>query len=115
IFVGVLGLEHTSSLLLHLHFAGLDGFWKPLAEIFVNNSNFNNNNSKGGSEVGTAEKLLGNMGFSPSDVGNFRSSLQMYLNEALLSWYQRLHASKVPDLDYSRTNMFLHNHYLCLV
>ncbi|KAF4372369.1 hypothetical protein F8388_027042 [Cannabis sativa] len=31
-----------------------------------------------------------------------RPNLQMYLNEALLSWYQRLHASKVPDLDYSR-------------
>ncbi|XP_057732796.1 uncharacterized protein LOC130948102 isoform X1 [Arachis stenosperma] len=196
IFLGILGLDHTSSLLLDLHFAGLDGFWKvllaafmgflslvlfipaariarsfwlgtdqihcnlsmitcgwfgrtilyanqlfviftaliwikPLAEIFVNNSNFNNNNSKGGSEVGNAEKLLGNMGFSPSDFGNFRwwclfgssllqivalrPSLQMYLNEALLSWYQRLHASKVPDLDYSRAKMFLHNHYLCLV
>ena len=44
-----------------------------------------------------------------------RPNLQMYLNEALLSWYQRLHASKVPDLDYSRAKMFLHNHYLCLV
>ena len=39
----------------------------------------------------------------------------MYMNEALLSWYRRLHVSKVPDLDYSRAKMFLHNHYLCLV
>ncbi|MED6139026.1 hypothetical protein PIB30_079971 [Stylosanthes scabra] len=104
---------------------------KPLAEIFVKNPNLNNNNSKGGSGVGNADKLLGSMGFSPSDFDNFRwwclfgssllqivalrPSLQMYLNEALLSWYQRLHVSKVPDLDYSRAKMFLHNHYLCLV
>ena len=39
----------------------------------------------------------------------------MYMNEALLSWYRRLHVSKVPDLDYSRAKMFLHNRYLCLV
>lgn len=39
----------------------------------------------------------------------------MYLNEAVFSWYQRLHASKVPDLDFSRAKVFLHNHYLCLV
>ena len=102
---------------------------KPLAEIFVNSNLYNN--SKSSSAFGNAEKLLGNMGFLPSDFGNFRRwclfgssllqivalrpSLQMYLNEALLSWYQRLHASKVPDMDYSRAKMFLHNHYLCLV
>ncbi|KAK7279979.1 hypothetical protein RJT34_25041 [Clitoria ternatea] len=104
----------------------------PLAEIFVNK---NYSSSKGGnvkkSGFGEAEKLLGNVGFSPSDFDSFRQwcllgsgllqivalrpNLQMYLNEALLSWYQRLHASKVPDLDYSRAKMFLHNHYLCLV
>ena len=39
----------------------------------------------------------------------------MYMNEALLSWYRRLHVSKVPDLDYSRAKMFLHNRYLCFV
>ncbi|XP_004496589.1 uncharacterized protein [Cicer arietinum] len=104
----------------------------PLAEVFVNK---NYNNSKGDSAttsgVGNADKLVGNLGFLPSDFGNFRRwcllassllqivalrpNLQMYLNEALLSWYQRLHGSKVPDLDYSRAKMFLHNHYLCLV
>ncbi|XP_061369560.1 uncharacterized protein LOC133312398 [Gastrolobium bilobum] len=103
-----------------------------LAEIFVNK---NYNNSEGASATtsgfGNAEKLVGNMGLLPSDFSSFRRwcllgssllhimalrpNLQMYLNEALLSWYQRLHASKVPDLDYSRAKMFLHNHYLCLV
>lgn len=38
----------------------------------------------------------------------------MWLNEAVLCWYQRLHSSKVPDSEYSRAKMFLHNHYLCL-
>jgi len=104
----------------------------PLAEIFVNK---NYNNSKGNSAttsgVGNAERVVGNVGFSPSDFDNFRhwcllgssllqivalrANLQMYLNEALLSWYQRLHGGKVPELDYSRAKMFLHNHYLCLV
>lgn len=100
----------------------------PLSEIFVNT---NYNDSKGASGVGSAEKLVGSLGFSPSDFSNFRRwcllgssllqivavrlNLQMYLNEALLSWYQRLHVSKVPDLDYSRAKMFLHNHYVCLV
>jgi len=104
----------------------------PLAEIFVNK---NYNNSKGNSAttsgVGNAERVVGNVGFSPSDFNNFRhwcllgssllqivalrANLQMYLNEALLSWYQRLHGGKVPELDYSRAKMFLHNHYLCLV
>ena len=71
------------------------------------------------------------MGMSKSDFDKFRiwcllasgllqivtlrANLQMYLNEAVLSWYQRLHASKVPDLDFSRAKVFLHNHYLCLV
>ncbi|KAL5139749.1 hypothetical protein HKD37_10G029575 [Glycine soja] len=98
----------------------------PLAEIFVNKGN-----GVAKSGFGNAEKLVGNVGFLASDFGSFRKwcllgsgllqivalrpNLQMYLNEALLSWYQRLHASKVPDLDYSRAKMFLHNHYLCLV
>ncbi|MBA0806418.1 hypothetical protein Gohar_005872 [Gossypium harknessii] len=47
-------------------------------------------------------------------IVSLRSNLQMFLNEAVLSWYQRLHASKVPDLDFSRAKVFLHNHYLCL-
>ncbi|CAJ1977083.1 unnamed protein product [Sphenostylis stenocarpa] len=98
----------------------------PLAEIFINSGD-----GVAKSGIGNAEKLVGNVGFLPSDFGSFRKwcllgssllqivalrpNLQMYLNEALLSWYQRLHASKVPDLDYSRAKMFLHNHYLCLV
>ncbi|WOL13110.1 transmembrane protein 161B-like isoform X1 [Canna indica] len=44
-----------------------------------------------------------------------RPNVQMYLNEAVVSWYQRLHASQVPDMDYGRAKVFLHNHYLCLV
>ncbi|XP_058763782.1 uncharacterized protein LOC131637210 [Vicia villosa] len=100
----------------------------PLAESFVN-KNYKGDSATGG--VGNAERLVGNVGFMPSDFANFRRwcllgssllqivalrpNLQMYLNEALLSWYQRLHGSKVPDLDYSRAKMFLHNHYLCLV
>jgi hypothetical protein len=75
--------------------------------------------------------LVGNVGFTESDFNKFRlcclflsgifqilalrPNVQMYLNEALLSWYQRLHASKIPDLDFSRAKVFLHNHYLCLV
>ncbi|XP_068330490.1 uncharacterized protein [Pyrus communis] len=95
----------------------------PLAGMFVNK----NIDRKSGS----ADMLFGNIGFSPSDFAKFRvwcllatslvqivalrPNIQMYLNEALLSWYQRLHASRVPDLDFSRAKVFLHNHYLCLV
>ncbi|KAJ6826393.1 uncharacterized protein M6B38_373265 [Iris pallida] len=43
-----------------------------------------------------------------------RPNLQTYLNEAVLSWYQRLHAGRVPDLDYGRAKVFLHNHFLCV-
>ncbi|XP_068316328.1 uncharacterized protein [Pyrus communis] len=95
----------------------------PLAGMLVNK------NIDG--EAGSADMLIGNVGFSPSDFGKFRiwcslassllqivalrPNIQMYLNEALLSWYQSLHASRVPDLDFSRAKVFLHNHYLCLV
>lgn len=44
-----------------------------------------------------------------------RSNLQMYLNEAVLIWYQRLHDSKVPNLDFSRAKLFLHNYFICQV
>ncbi|KAG6520729.1 uncharacterized protein LOC122051670 [Zingiber officinale] len=44
-----------------------------------------------------------------------RPNIQMYLNEAVICWYQRLHASRVPDTDYGRAKVFLQNHYLCLV
>lgn len=43
-----------------------------------------------------------------------RANVQMYVNEAVLCWYQRLHLSRVPDLDYGRAKVFLHNHYVCL-
>ncbi|KAI0494040.1 hypothetical protein KFK09_024171 [Dendrobium nobile] len=43
-----------------------------------------------------------------------RSNVQMYLNEPVMCWYQRLHSSRVPDLDYGRAKVFLHNHYVCL-
>ncbi|XP_062120467.1 uncharacterized protein LOC133834760 [Humulus lupulus] len=107
---------------LLMTFTGL--LWiKPLSELLVNK------NTKG--SIRNSERLAGNVGFSPSEFDKLRiwllvlsgvlqlvalrPNLQMYLNEALLSWYQRLHASKVPDLDYSRAKVFLHNHYLCLV
>ncbi|XP_044467902.1 transmembrane protein 161B-like [Mangifera indica] len=92
------------------------------------------NDSKGlqaVTSVGDAENLVGNIGFAQEDfnmlrhwflllsgiiqIVALRPNLQMYLNEAVLSWYQRLHASKFPDLDFSRAKVFLHNHYLCLV
>ncbi|XP_044506858.1 uncharacterized protein LOC123226406 [Mangifera indica] len=101
----------------------------PLTEILVKKRI---NDCKGeNSCVGDVRKLVGNVGFSQEDFNRFRNwllllsgiiqivalrpNLQMYLNEAVLSWYQRLHASKVPDLDFSRAKVFLHNHYLCLV
>ena len=87
-----------------------------MAEIFVNKGN-----GVAKSGFGNAEKLVENVGFLPSDFGSFRKwcllgsgllqivalrpNLQMYLNEALLSWYQRLHASKVPDLNYRKAKV----------
>lgn len=103
----------------------------PFAEILVNKNIGNGKGEHFVSNIGNAEKLVENVGFSRSDftklrlwclllsgllqIVALRPNLQMYLNEALLSWYQRLHASKVPDLDFSRAKVFLHNHYLCLV
>ncbi|KAL6531287.1 hypothetical protein OROHE_014356 [Orobanche hederae] len=78
-----------------------------------------------------SEELSGYVGMSELNFDDFRHwcflitgllqfftmrpNVQMFLNEAVLCWYQRLHASKVPELDYSRAKVFLHNHYLCLV
>ncbi|XP_015577747.2 transmembrane protein 161B [Ricinus communis] len=100
----------------------------PLTDILISKS-VDMKTSSG--SIRNAEKLVGNVGFTVSDFTRFRlwclllsglvqimalrPNLQMYLNEALFSWYQRLHASKVPDLDFSRAKVFLHNHYLCLV
>ncbi|KAF8732720.1 hypothetical protein HU200_015055 [Digitaria exilis] len=44
-----------------------------------------------------------------------RAAVQMYLNEAVFCWYQRLHASRSPDTEYGRAKVFLHNHHLCAV
>ncbi|KAK9292942.1 hypothetical protein L1049_020924 [Liquidambar formosana] len=103
----------------------------PLAKILVNKNIGDGKGAHMNNRIGGAEELVGNVGMSRSDFMKFRiwcllvsglsqivvlrPNLQMYLNEAVLSWYQRLHANKVPDLDYSRAKVFLHNHYLCLV
>ena len=42
-----------------------------------------------------------------------RAAVQMYLNEAVFCWYQRLHANRTPDTEYGRAKVFLHNHHLC--
>lgn len=105
----------------------------PLSGMLVNH-NINDGKGKGetlANKIGNSEQLFGNVGFLPSVFAKLRiwclglsgflqlvalrPNLQMYLNEALLSWYQRLHASKVPDLEFSRAKVFLHNHFLCLV
>ncbi|CAK9136794.1 unnamed protein product [Ilex paraguariensis] len=103
----------------------------PFADILVNKNIDGRKGSQFNGTVIDAEKLVGNMGLSRSDLDKFRlwcllvsgilqivtlrPNVQMFLNEAMLCWYQRLHASKFPDLDYSRAKVFLHNHYLCLV
>lgn len=103
----------------------------PFCELLINQ---NIDGVKGSSltrSSGHDSKLAGNLGFSRSDFDKFRNwcllisgflqlatlraNVQMFLNEAVLCWYQRLHASRVPDLNYSRAKVFLHNHYLCLV
>ncbi|TXG67285.1 hypothetical protein EZV62_008560 [Acer yangbiense] len=84
----------------------------PLDEMLLNK---NVDSSK---EANSAISLVGNVGLSPEDFAKLRLSclllsgviqivalrpnLQMYLNKAVLSWYQKLHASKVLDLDFSR-------------
>ncbi|KAJ6374864.1 hypothetical protein OIU78_030366 [Salix suchowensis] len=117
---GLIVCSGIASSVFDFDFGSLDG--KNVNYIYGMNSN---------GSVGEAEMLVGNVGFTESDFNKFRlcclflsgilqilalrQNVQMYLNEALLSWYQRLHASKVPDLDFSRAKVFLHNHYLCLV
>lgn len=102
----------------------------PFAELLVNKNIGDKKGLRFNGHFREAEELVGNMGMSRSDFDKFRlycmlasgvlqmvalrANLQMFLNEAVLSWYQRLHGSKVPDLDYSRAKVFLHNHYLCL-
>ncbi|XP_009603018.1 uncharacterized protein [Nicotiana tomentosiformis] len=94
---------------------------KPFADLLIDQN----------ARVGHVRDLVGNVGMKQSEFSSFRrwcllvsgllqivslrSNVQMYLNEAVLCWYQRLHASKVPDLGYSRAKVFLHNHFVCLV
>lgn len=104
----------------------------PLADILINKSVYSKSiHPNSNTSAGYVDKLVGNLGITQSEFSKFRlwclfcsgllqivalwPNMQMYLNEALLCWYQRLHASKVPDLDFSRAKVFLHNHYLCLV
>lgn len=103
----------------------------PFAELLINSNTGGSNTSH---TIGTKREVIeiaGRVGMSRLSFDNLRSwclfttgvlhflavraNIQMFLNEAVLCWYQRLHASKVPDLDYSRAKVFLHNHYLCLV
>ncbi|KAG8652877.1 hypothetical protein MANES_06G145800v8 [Manihot esculenta] len=95
----------------------------PLADILIGKTieNGNRTHSNSSSSTGEADKLVRIVAFTRSEFTKFRlwclllsgliqimalrPNLQMYLNEALLSWYQRLHASKVPDLDFSRAKI----------
>lgn len=103
----------------------------PFAEFFVNKTIDGKKGSNLASKSGTATELAGNVGMSRMIFEKFRlwcllitgilqiltirSNAQIFLNEAVLCWYQRLHASRVPDLDYSQAKVFLHNHYISLV
>ncbi|XP_065870004.1 uncharacterized protein [Euphorbia lathyris] len=103
----------------------------PLTDILINKSANDRTYSNSSNSIEDAQKLVVNAGFTRTDFTKLRlcclllsgvvqivavrPNLQMYLNEALLCWYQRLHASKIPDLEFSRAKVFLHNHYLCLV
>lgn len=102
----------------------------PFIELLIIKEPLDSKKSHSSTSSLGGETLAGNVGMSSSDFAKFRlcclllsglsqivalrPNLQMYLNEAVLSWYQRLHASRVPDLDFSRAKVFLHNHYACL-
>ncbi|TYK22926.1 transmembrane protein 161B [Cucumis melo var. makuwa] len=97
----------------------------PLAEIFIK-KNIGEGTIGHMSSDRNADRLVGSIGFSKGDFAKLRlwcltlsaflqivavrQNLQMFLNEALLSWYQRLHAGKVPDLDFSRAKQFGSSH-----
>lgn len=103
----------------------------PFAELLINSKTDGSNISHMTGNKREVIEISGRVGMSRLSFDNMRSwclfttgmlqfltvrpNIQMFLNEAVLCWYQRLHASKVPDLDYSRAKVFLHNHYLCLV
>lgn len=103
----------------------------PFSELLVDKKIDGTRGPNSVSRNQSAEELVGRVGMSRADFEKFRiwcmissgllqffslrPNVQMFLNEAVLCWYQRLHASKVPDLDYSRAKVFLHNHYMILV
>ncbi|KAL9225299.1 hypothetical protein vseg_001242 [Gypsophila vaccaria] len=98
---------------------------KPFGEVFV--IKVIDGGPRGGAKSGG---LIDNVGMSEAEFVRFRLicllltglfqvitlrlNVQTFLNEAVLSWYQRLHSSTTPDMEYSRAKVFLHNHYLCL-
>ncbi|KAJ8536755.1 hypothetical protein K7X08_035156 [Anisodus acutangulus] len=116
-----------AQLLLHANYLFMvftSMLWvKPFADLLLIDQNK--------ASVEHVRELVGNVGMQKSEFSRFRlwcllmsgllqivslrANVQMYLNEAVLCWYQRLHASKVPDLAYSRAKVFLHNHFVCLV
>ncbi|XP_057774395.1 LOW QUALITY PROTEIN: uncharacterized protein LOC130993505 [Salvia miltiorrhiza] len=99
----------------------------PFADLLINGGSNRSHMTGNRREV---IEIAGRIGMSRSSFDNVRSwclfatgvlqfltlrpNIQLFLNEAVLCWYQRLHASKVPDLEYSRAKVFLHNHFLCL-
>lgn len=102
----------------------------PFAELLVNGNIGGSTRSRVFGNTREVIEIAGRIGMSRPSFDSLRSwcllttgilqflalrpNIQLFLNEAVLCWYQRLHASKVPDLDYSRAKVFLHNHYLCL-
>ncbi|KAH6828099.1 hypothetical protein C2S53_014940 [Perilla frutescens var. hirtella] len=102
----------------------------PFADLLINSKIGGSNRSHMTRNKRQVIEIAGRFGMSRSSFDNLRNwclfttgmlqfltvrpNIQLFLNEAVLCWYQRLHASKVPDLDYSRAKVFLHNHYLCL-
>lgn len=104
----------------------------PFADLLID-SNIGGSKSNRSRMFGNRREVIeiaGRIGMSRSSFDSLRSwclfttgilqflalrpNIQLFLNEAVLCWYQRLHASRAPDLDYSRAKVFLHNHYLCL-
>lgn len=103
----------------------------PFSELMLNKKSEGTEGSLLIARNSNAVELAGTIRMTQSDFHKFRlwclfswgllqivclrPNVQMFLNEAVFCWYQRLHASKVPDLAYSRAKVFLHNHYICLV
>ncbi|KAJ0964139.1 hypothetical protein J5N97_029261 [Dioscorea zingiberensis] len=99
---GLLLCSHSDTLLpRHSGKRGCPVLWiNPLAEVFS-------------SEI-KEFRIWGLVAAAVSLLLLLRPNVQTYLNESVLCWYQRLHSSMVPDMDYARAKIFLHNHYICL-